>query len=151
MNTKSYDYYAYSRVVVLSRGGRKILKQANPYIKPANERAFPRCATRKRAFPRRAFRGDARFRVCSNRASRAKNKASKAFLNFIKRSSEFHALNEDPQASHPLSGLQMNARFRAAPNAETRVSAFVLIAPVAPKIKPAYTLEYIVLGISCTK
>ena len=44
MNTKSYDYYAYSRVVVLSRGGRKILKQANPYIKPANERAFPRRA-----------------------------------------------------------------------------------------------------------
>ena len=63
MNTKSYDYYAYSRVVVLSRGGRKILKQANPYIKPANERAFPRCAnaetrvsaprfSRRRAFPR---------------------------------------------------------------------------------------------------
>ena len=72
----------------------KILKQANPYIKPANERAFPRCANRG------------------------------------------------------------NARFRVATNAETRVSAFVLIAPVAPKIKPAYTLEYleyIVLGISCTK
>ena len=45
---------------------------------------------------------NARFRVCSNRASRAKNKASKAFLNFIKRSSEFHALNEDPQARQPF-------------------------------------------------
>ena len=62
-----------STLVVLSRGGRKILKQANPYIKPANERAFPRCANRG------------------------------------------------------------NARFRVATNAETRVSAFVLIAPVAPK------------------
>ena len=82
MNTKSYDYYAYSRVVVLSRGGRKILKQANPY--------------------QSSLQMNARFRVCSNRASRAKNKASKAFLNFIKRSSEFHALNEDPQARQPF-------------------------------------------------
>ena len=57
--------YRVKRGVQAHRRHKKILKQANPYIKPANE---------------------PRFRVCSNRASRAKNKASiysRVYCNFV--------------------------------------------------------------------